>query len=326
MNEINLDVKDRKLLFELDMNARASLTELSKKIGLSKQSIDYRIKKLVKEGVINGFYTIINTPKLGYMYTRFLIEFKDTAPEKEEEIIKYALSRKDFGWILTTEGRWNFTAVNWARDVSEIKNSVNEFIFRYGHYVKDYEITIATAIYHFQHKYLLNKKEGKVAMLTGKLEKPDIDKIDLGILQILDKKARASLSEIGNKLKISYKVVSYRIKNLERKGIIQGYRASINHQALGLTHYKVFLTMQNLTQKRLNGFKAFLQQHPSVIYITESIGFADIEFEALMKSHSDFYGLMKELRFNFSDIIKDYETLILHKFYKISYLPEELVK
>src|SRR3989338_8190734 len=157
MSEIKLDLKDRKLLFELDMNARASLAELSKKVGLSKQSIDYRIKRLAKEGVVHGFYTVINTSKLGYMFTRFLIGFKDTAPQKEEEIIKYALNRKDFGWILTTEGRWNFTAVIWARYVSEIKNSVNEFIFRYGHYVKDYEITIATEIYHFQYKYLLGK-------------------------------------------------------------------------------------------------------------------------------------------------------------------------
>ena len=42
-----LDLKDRKILYELDINSRQSNSEIAKKTGLSKQVIGLRIKKLV---------------------------------------------------------------------------------------------------------------------------------------------------------------------------------------------------------------------------------------------------------------------------------------
>ena len=49
---IELDKKDREILFHLSLNARASLSDLSRKTRLSKEVIHYRIKNLEKNGVI----------------------------------------------------------------------------------------------------------------------------------------------------------------------------------------------------------------------------------------------------------------------------------
>lgn len=50
---IKLDAYDTKILEELLKNSRQSTTSLSKKIKLSRENIDYRIKKLLKEKIIN---------------------------------------------------------------------------------------------------------------------------------------------------------------------------------------------------------------------------------------------------------------------------------
>ncbi|HLC80671.1 winged helix-turn-helix transcriptional regulator [Candidatus Woesearchaeota archaeon] len=42
---MKLDLKDKKILYELDLNSRATLNEISKKVGLSKQVVDYRVTK-----------------------------------------------------------------------------------------------------------------------------------------------------------------------------------------------------------------------------------------------------------------------------------------
>ena len=60
-----LDLKDRKILYQLDLNCRQSNTQIGKKVGLSKEVVNYRIKRMQDFGIINNFWTAINSLKLG---------------------------------------------------------------------------------------------------------------------------------------------------------------------------------------------------------------------------------------------------------------------
>ena len=71
-----IDLKDRKILFELDHNARISISEISKKIKLTKGGVVYRLKNLEESGVIKNYYTVIDTFKIGYICLRFLIKLQ----------------------------------------------------------------------------------------------------------------------------------------------------------------------------------------------------------------------------------------------------------
>ena len=71
-----LDLKDRKLLAELDFNARAANSKLAKKVLLTKKGIEYRIKQLEKRGIIRGYYPIINFRKLGFFYCRIFVKLQ----------------------------------------------------------------------------------------------------------------------------------------------------------------------------------------------------------------------------------------------------------
>ncbi len=66
-----------------------------------------------------------------------------------------------------------------------------------------------------------------------------LDKIDRGILKILQEDCRTPLEEIAKKLTVSKSTVHYRVKRLEAEGIIQGYYAKVNAAKLG----KDFLTI-----------------------------------------------------------------------------------
>ena len=73
---INLDFKDRKILYELDLNCRQSNTQIGKKVGLKKDVVSYRIKQMQDENIIINFWTAINTFKLGYHVYRIYITFQ----------------------------------------------------------------------------------------------------------------------------------------------------------------------------------------------------------------------------------------------------------
>jgi Lrp/AsnC family leucine-responsive transcriptional regulator len=61
-----VDQTDLQLLQELQENARLSLAELGRRIGLSPPSVADRLKRLEDDGVITGYRTEIDPRALGY--------------------------------------------------------------------------------------------------------------------------------------------------------------------------------------------------------------------------------------------------------------------
>mgnify|MGYP001567171561 FL=1 len=61
----NLDKIDRKILLELDTKARSSFNEIAKKLGIGKNNVQYRVKRLMEDGIIKKFVTQFSLGKLG---------------------------------------------------------------------------------------------------------------------------------------------------------------------------------------------------------------------------------------------------------------------
>ena len=70
-----IDLKDRKILYELDLNCRQSNAQIGKKVGLGRDVVAYRIRRMQEEGVIKAFWTAIDTFRLGYNVYRIYINF-----------------------------------------------------------------------------------------------------------------------------------------------------------------------------------------------------------------------------------------------------------
>ncbi|MCA9926699.1 MAG: Lrp/AsnC family transcriptional regulator [Anaerolineales bacterium] len=63
---MELDEKDRKLLFELQSNARMTNGELAEIVGLSTSGVQKRLRKLEENGFIARYATILDRHKLGF--------------------------------------------------------------------------------------------------------------------------------------------------------------------------------------------------------------------------------------------------------------------
>jgi len=77
-----------------------------------------------------------------------------------------------------------------------------------------------------------------------------LDEIDVEIIKILQEDCRASLEYIANKLAVPKSTIYYRIRRLEKDGIIEGYYAKINFEKLG----KDFLTITSVRAKYEQGY------------------------------------------------------------------------
>jgi len=59
----------------------------------------------------------------------------------------------------------------------------------------------------------------------------------------------------------------------------------------------------------------------NTLYVISCTGRWDIELEFEVKNNKEYRDIMQKFRNIFSDIIRDYETLVIYKEHKINYFP-----
>lgn len=320
--EVKLDLKDKRLITELDFNARATYNELGKKIGLSKQGVEYKLNVLMEKKVILGFYPVINVPKLGYNYFRFAFSFRNVTEKIEDEIIEYLKAQKEIFWIFTFQGVYDVGFAVWSKSILEFQKTINKLMSKYGKYVKNKNESIPTDVIHYQNRFLLKEPRTKEIHIQETLVKSQIDDIDKKILKELCENARKPLVEIANTIDSSAKVVSYRVKKLEKEKIIEGYRPIINYSILGYTYYKLWVSINYESLKEINKLYDYIKCNTSVIYVVKGIGFPeDLDFEIVVKDNAELYELIKDLKQKFPAVIGDYKILMSIDMKKVRYLP-----
>ena len=71
-----------------------------------------------------------------------------------------------------------------------------------------------------------------------------MDKIDREIVRLLEDDARISFAELGERVGLSKTPCWQRVRELERRGLIRGYRAELDAESLGLrVHAFVHVTI-----------------------------------------------------------------------------------
>jgi DNA-binding Lrp family transcriptional regulator len=317
-----LDAKDRRILWELELDARRNNAEIGKRVGLSREVVAYRINRLMQEGVIEYFQTVINVGKLGYVNFRVYLRLEDITAGEEEELRDYLGKHPKVWWIALAEGRWDIDFAFWARGVYEFYEFWNEFMGGYKRFLQERQISIYTYLVHFRRSFLLGKKHRDMteAASVGGKEAADADELDLKILRILGPNGRMPTIEIAKKVKSSPKVIAYRIKRLEREGVILGYKPMLNLKRIGYEYYKIDVRLRDT--KVLKKAEAWAASNPNVVYIDRTIGGTDFEFDVNVRSPKELDELMQEFRNLLGEAIRDTEYFRVITELKIIYMPE----
>jgi Lrp/AsnC family leucine-responsive transcriptional regulator len=126
----SLDEIDRKLLALLQADDRLALADLSKKLGVAASTINDRIKRLVKQGVITGFHARLSSDALGLSLLAYmLVAWSD--PKVEQRFLKKMHASPAVLECHHVTGMWNYlikVRIKTTRELeaflSDIKQSV----------------------------------------------------------------------------------------------------------------------------------------------------------------------------------------------------------
>ena len=113
-----VDVKDKKILYHLDLDSRQSFSQLGKKVGLHKDVVVYRVKKLQEKGIIQHFWTEVSSSKLGYSNVKFYLNYQNITPEIKQEIIEYLVQSPYLAVVASCEGQYDLVVISSINNVA----------------------------------------------------------------------------------------------------------------------------------------------------------------------------------------------------------------
>ena len=96
---------DRQILGELESDAGQNLSQLAKKLNISRQLMRYRFLLLQKKNIITGFYTIINFTLFGYTLYRTMIPAEPDHRQKTSGDCLFSQNHPNVEWLVECGGR-----------------------------------------------------------------------------------------------------------------------------------------------------------------------------------------------------------------------------
>ena len=319
-----LDLKDRKILYELDLDCRQSNAQIGKKVGLGRDVVAYRINKLEEEGVIKFYWTNIDAYKLGYHVFRFYINYQYVTPEIKEKIINFLVSDKRTWVVNSIVGKYDLAVVVWVKNIHDFYNFWEKLLNKYGDYFSNKIFSIYVQAFSYPKSYLLlenyNESDRLDHEIVGVGESVKLDKMDMDILNIISDNARIPLIDIASKLKTSSQTINYRIQNLTKQGVIQGFRVAVDISKLDIQYYKVDIYLKEHSVR--NKIIDFIKTNSSVGFIATSAGVSDLEIEFFIKDTVELNEEMNLINNKFPGTIKNWEYFTVSKNHKLKCIPE----
>jgi len=145
-----IDGTDMKILRAISFDARISLLDLAKKVGINIKTLQNRLKRLEKEKIIIGYRTYLNYLELGYNYYLILLKLNNIDKETLNRIAAYARQDPYIDVLWHLIGNANLVLNIKAKNDKHLREVWNNFKDAFREFVIDHE----TLLLYKQHKFV----------------------------------------------------------------------------------------------------------------------------------------------------------------------------
>lgn len=319
-----LDELDKKILYELGKNARLSYSQISKEIKSKKPIVAYHVQNLEKKGIIWKYVPVISLSRLGIYAHKIYFRFHGLDKEKKKELIEEFVKDEHINWVAESVGVWDLLISIYASNIMEFVIKKNKIFEKYGDFVQDYSIILLEDALVFNRDYLVEKSTTyrKEFVFGGKIEIEEIDDKQKKILKLIRNDGRFSLLDIAKKTKLNVGTVQSKIKDLEKRGIIQGYTTFINLGKTDLKFFKLCVHLNKYGKKEFTELLNYCKANKNVLHLIKSIGDWELEIELESDNLDYVYEFVDELKTQFPDTIKKIDLIIIKNERKLDFFPE----
>ena len=111
-----MDSIDKLLLRIIQQDSRVPLQKIARRLGVPKSTVHYRIGRLERENIIEGYYAKLNAGRLGYDYLAVVLVRAKYGPQYHKKV-GLKLSKLSGVWaVYYVLGDWDFVVLIRARN------------------------------------------------------------------------------------------------------------------------------------------------------------------------------------------------------------------
>jgi Lrp/AsnC family leucine-responsive transcriptional regulator len=122
-----------------------------------------------------------------------------------------------------------------------------------------------------------------------------LDERDLAIVAALQEDARATYADVGARVGLSASAVHDRVRKLERRGVVRGYRAVVDPEAIGL-FVTALIEASPLDPKQPDDLPERVRAFPEVEDCLSVAGEANYVLKVRTKTTGELEDLIRRLR------------------------------
>ena len=123
---LDLDEVDRAILSSLRENARISLQEISRRSGVSDATIQFRLRRLKSNGVIERFTIATSPAATGYAVTAIILV--QTDGDRHDRTVSELVKVPQITEVYGVLGEYDLFLKVWCRSLDELKVIINDNI------------------------------------------------------------------------------------------------------------------------------------------------------------------------------------------------------
>jgi len=329
MDKKKLTNTEKSILRQLETDARMAFAKIGKRTRMSQQRVSYTVNSLIKRGVIQSFYTLIDYSKFGALRFRVYFKVNYTNEERFKELIQNIKKEPSTSWIATCGGRYDIICTFLALNASSFNKTLKNIMRRFPDELQNYTILTTIVIRYFGRKYLFNDPSttSKEIFLGGDRKTESFDDIDMKILDLIAENARISSVDIANKLSLTAKTIIKRIKKLIKREVILGFKPALNLEETDYMRSLLLIKCHNVVPEIEDKLIKYLKLHPNVVNVVKTLGEQDLEIQIETKSLRAYRKIVIDIRKRFAKLIREIDTVPIYEAYiKINYFPRFLME
>ncbi|MFH1605874.1 MAG: Lrp/AsnC family transcriptional regulator [Nanoarchaeota archaeon] len=322
---MKLDVLDKKILYELEKDSSQATSIIAKKLKRSKEVINFRIHRLEQNKVLLGYSAIVDMAKLGYFTFRIYIRWQNMTQEQKEQFYDEIKTKENIWTTTVLHGKWDFAffvGVKLDHYIESFHKVWNKILLTYKQKIAESKIAIYSPVHNFNKHFFIDfpMKTETIERVYGSGKLVEFDALDETILNIYASNVRTPYTKIAERLNVTSETIRLRIKQLEKKKVIVGYKININLPKIEFQGYRVDFLLKSV--ERNTELFEYLKQHKYFYQVNKSIGGADFETEIVVKSLNHLLEILEEVVRKFSDVIRAYEYFGYSEFPTLSMVPD----
>ncbi|ENF6042016.1 Lrp/AsnC family transcriptional regulator [Citrobacter amalonaticus] len=139
-----------------------------------------------------------------------------------------------------------------------------------------------------------------------------MNEYDRKIIAELQRDGRLSLTELSERIGLSLSPCHRRVRALEQEGVISGYRATINPEAIGLNFSAiVFVTLRGTDQSSVEEFEQAVPSVPEIIQAQRLFGDPDFMLHVITCDLAAFQQLYDKSLSSLPNVLRLTSTLVM---------------